>query len=290
MMNKIRMLLGLAVLGFYFCINDYPIHSDEISDMQVHFIDVGQGDSILIKTPHNKHILIDGGPPEAGKKVVAYLRKHLVETIDLLIVTHPDIDHIGGLVAVLKQVNVERILDSGKLHTTRHYAKYIQQIQKQKIPVKIAEQDKKINIDPLLDIEVLNTYKQFRTNNQSSIALKVTYKKVDFLFMADVEIQQERQIMKKTKVDTEILKVAHHGSNTSTSLAFLREIKPNEAILTYSKNNHYGHPVKRVVKNLHKVKANIYSTAALGNIVIRTNGDTYLVIPEKEPLDSLYAS
>src|SRR5699024_4055777 len=108
------LLILLIILGFIFTPYTY-MHADEQPNMKVHFINVGQADSILSLTPSNKTILIDGGPPEAGKKVVAYLKKQKVTKIDLLIATHPDIDHIGGLTHVMKSVEVAKILYSGNL-------------------------------------------------------------------------------------------------------------------------------------------------------------------------------
>ncbi|MGM0942527.1 MAG: ComEC/Rec2 family competence protein [Bacillota bacterium] len=287
---KSKLSIGFIFFIALFNVHIVSIHSEGSSGMQMHFIDVGQGDSMLIKTPANKHILIDGGPPDAGKRVVKYLKKQGVNKIDLLVATHPDVDHIGGLPYVMKHIKVAKILDSGKLHTTRMYAKYIQEIRKQAIPVKVAKLHEKLLVDPLLSIQVLNTYGKSKNNNQSSIALKVSYKEVDFLLMSDVEMEQEKEIMKNIEIDAEILKVAHHGSNTSTSLRFLKAVSPQTAILTYSKENDYGHPVNRVIKNLYKVNANIYSTGALGNLVIRTDGEDYLVFPEKEPFYNLDAS
>lgn len=263
--------------------------AEQQPQMDIHFIDVGQGDSVLIQTPSDKNILIDGGPPKAGDDVVAYLEKHHVKKIDLLIATHPDVDHIGGLIKVMKSIDVKKIIDSGKLYTTRTYAKYISQILKQKIPVTIAEQNQLIQIDPLVKMRILNTHSSAKNNNESSIVLRVSFKEVDFLLMADVEKEQERQLMKKYNLEAEILKVAHHGSSTSTSKNFLKEVKPNLAVITYSKENDYGHPVDRVIENLKKVNAHIYSTAVFGNITISTNGESYMVITEKSPTSVLKA-
>jgi beta-lactamase superfamily II metal-dependent hydrolase len=259
-------------------------------DMQVHFIDVGQGDSMLIQTPSDKTILIDGGPPEAGDKVVSYLKEQQIESIDLLIATHPDIDHIGGLPHVMKGIQVNHILDSGKLHTTRTYANYLQQIRKQNIPVQIAMENEKIKVDPELTILVLNTYGATKTNNQSSIALKLTYEEVDFLLMSDIEMEQEKELMEEHDLQAEIIKVAHHGSNTSTSYPFLREVNPETALLTYSAENDYGHPVDRVIDNLNKINATIYSTAAFGDVVIRTDGKSYVVLPDENPFHRMIKS
>ncbi|SDM70758.1 ComEC/Rec2 family competence protein [Sediminibacillus halophilus] len=251
-------------------------HASE-NELQVHFIDVGQGDSILIEAPNGRKMLVDGGPPSAAEKVSEYLRKRGIKKLDLVVATHPDIDHIGGLVNVLKEFDVKHLIDSGKLYTTSTYFHYLQQIKKQKIPVTVAAGEENIVIDPQLTIRVLNTQNAFKTNNQSSIALSLRYGRIDFLLMADVETIQEQNILDVKQLQAEILKVAHHGSGTSTSFDFIREVRPETAILSYSKTNDFGHPVDRVVDYLQLVGATIYSTAKAGDIVIRTDGKTYVV-------------
>lgn len=276
----------IVVLLFFILIFQ-PVHAikAEQQDMEVYFIDVGQGDSILIQTPENKTILIDGGTPESGDEIVDFLKKQQISAINLLIVTHPDIDHIGGLTKVLKSTKVDKIIDSGKLYTTKAYRNYTKQIAKQKIPVEIVEKNQEIKLDPSIKIQVLNTYEPFRNNNESSIALKVTYKEMDFLFMGDIEKEQEKEIT--GDIQAEIIKVAHHGSRTSSSLDFLQKVNPKVAILTYSKQNDYGHPVDRVIENLYKVHALIYSTAVFGNITITTDGTGYYIWTEKEPTSGI---
>lgn len=251
--------------------------------MEVHFIDVGQGDSILIETPEGKTILIDGGPPESEKKLVSYLKENDIKQIDLLIATHPDYDHIGGLVKVMKTFKVKQILDSGKIHLTKAFANYVNEIRKQEIPTTVAKFNQQIKIDPLIDIKVLNAHKKEKNNNESSIALMVTYDEIDFLLASDIEMEQEERMMKTENINAEILKVAHHGSDSSTSFPFLYEVDPEVAILTYSPENDFGHPVERVIENLDRVDALVYSTAVYGDIVITTDGQDYLVFPDKDP-------
>ncbi|SFE30425.1 Metal-dependent hydrolase, beta-lactamase superfamily II [Lentibacillus persicus] len=265
-------------------------HAEQASEMEVHFIDVDQGDSILIQTPSGKNILIDGGPPKAGKKVTAFLEKQDVKKLDLMIATHPDIDHIGGLLEVMKSVDVERIMDTGKIHSTRTYARYISQIMKRQIPIEIAERNDFLQVDPLLQARILNTDNSSKSNNESSIVLKLTFGKIDFLLMSDVKKKQEKELIEKHNLNSEIVKVAHHGSRTSTSLDFLKKVSPNAAILTYGKKNRFGHPVDRVMKNLQKVGTAIYPTAAFGDITVRTDGKGFVIYHEKNPLSSLKAS
>lgn len=277
--------LYIAILLFAF--PQMTITGDENYLMKVHFIDVGQGDSILIQTPANKNILIDGGSPKAGQKVVDYLEKTNIKKLDIIIATHPDIDHIGGLPHVMKSVKVDKIIDSGKFYTTKTYFKYMNQIKQDHIPITIATKGEYIHIDPSIKMKVLNTYERRKNNNQSSIVLKITYDDIDFLLMADVEKEQEKELQEQYNLEADIVKIAHHGSRTSSSLEFLQEVNPKIALITYSIKNKYGHPVHRVIENLNKINALIYSTAVFGDIIIQTDGKNFFIITEKSPIDGL---
>ncbi len=290
-MNRfmLRFLSGTIVILLIMTGQAGYIHAEEQPKMDVHFIDVGQGDSILVQTPSGKNILIDGGPPDAGKKVAAYLEKHNVNQIDLLVATHPDIDHIGGLPFILKSVEVKQLLDSGKMYTTKTYARYISQILFYKIPVAIAKEDELIKIDPHVKIRILNAHSGSENNNESSTVLRISFKEIDFLLMADVKKEQEEEMAKKYQLDSEIIKIAHHGSSTSTSLDFLKEVSPRLAVISYGRTNDFGHPVDRVINNLDKVNADIYSTAVFGDMTIRTDGNSYMLMTEKTPVSILDA-
>lgn len=289
MANQKYILLILITI-LLVTVPDEVIHGAEQLEMKVHFIDVGQGDSILVQTPSNKNILIDGGPPEAGKRVVDYLKNLHINKLDLLIATHPDIDHIGGLPSVMKSIKVDQVIDSGKFYTTKTYSKYINEIHKQKIPMIIAQQGEQINLDPLLHIQILNAYERRRSNNQSSIVLKISFNDISFLLMGDVERGQEKEMLTKYYMKANIIKIAHHGSRTSSTLPFLQAVNPEVALLTYHKRNDYGHPVNRVIKNLDQLNTTIYSTAVFGDIVVNTDGISYFIQPQKNPLDGLLES
>nr|WP_255421360.1 MULTISPECIES: MBL fold metallo-hydrolase [Paraliobacillus] len=245
--------------------------------MLVHFINVGQGDSILIETPNQENILIDGGPPDASEKVIAYLKEQNIKEIDLLIATHPDIDHIGGLLKVIDQFKIKEIWDSGKFYYTRTYHRYFRKIKNGNIPIEIAKVNTMKTLGDNISLIVLNANSILKTNNQSSLALSLTYGSVDFLLMSDVEKKQEIKLMQRTDVESEVLKVAHHGSDTSSSFAFLQAVDPEIAILSYGEDNTYGHPVGTTVNKLLDVGATLYSTAKAGDIVIATDGETYRI-------------
>src|SRR5699024_7228540 len=154
-----------------------------------------------------ENILIDGGPPKSGKKVIKYLKNHYVEKIDLLIATHPDIDHIGGLKKVLKSFPVNRVIDIGKVHPTKSFMEYIYQLFKQKIPMLIAEEGKKLNMFKGVDMRILNAYNSGEKNNEASIVLKLGYGDITFLLMGDVGKKEEERLLDKYNLQADIIKI-----------------------------------------------------------------------------------
>ncbi|MFD1067290.1 ComEC/Rec2 family competence protein [Oceanobacillus locisalsi] len=275
-------LLILIIIPFHI---PSPIQAaQEMPAMKVHFINVGQGDSILIETPLDRTILIDGGPPEAGEAVVDYIKELRINEIDLMIATHPDVDHIGGLVRVLDEVEVGGVLDIGKLHPTKTFASYMNRIRDLQIPMTVAEKDTPIEIDPMISMDIWNAAQPLTSPNASSLVIKLNYGETDMLFMGDVGKKEEKEMMKKHDVDAEVIKIGHHGSNTSSSMPFLKAVDPEFAFLTYSKDNNYGHPVPRVIDHLNDIHALIYSTAALDSITVETDGNTLMVNPKMNPI------
>ncbi|WP_442596813.1 S-layer homology domain-containing protein [Neobacillus sp. D3-1R] len=249
-----------------------------LPDFQVHFLDVGQGDSILVLFPDGKNMLVDGGKKEMGNSVVQYLKAQGIQSLDLVVSTHPDADHLGGLLAVLANIPVKAILDSGNTHTTETYSEYLQLIQQKGIPVSVAKEGQLLDYDKRVKVEVLNSGDANEESNEASIVLKLSMGTIDFLLTADAEAPQEAQMVQTYNVEAEILKAGHHGSQTSTSALFLDEVRPKVAILSYGLNNQYGHPHKEVLDRLLQWGTSIYSTAQSGTIVVKTNGSTYDVL------------
>jgi beta-lactamase superfamily II metal-dependent hydrolase len=251
--------------------------------LQMTFFNVGQGDATLIILPNGKKILVDGGPPKAGTGLVQKLRAMGITSLDLVVGTHPDFDHIGGILDVLKSMPVSMVLDSGKKYVTNIYYQYIHLIKKKKIPLLYAEKGEQLHLDPSVKITVLNNGAKRDENNESSVVLKISYKHADFLLTGDADVFAENQMMKKKyDLQAEVLKVGHHGSYTSTSDTFLDHVHPVYAILSYQKGNPFGHPHSVVLRRLKEHEVAIYETAIHGDIQIETNG-YMLQVEEEEP-------
>ncbi|WP_394141280.1 S-layer homology domain-containing protein [Cytobacillus oceanisediminis] len=245
-------------------------------ELSAHFIDVGQGDSILVLAPNGKTMLVDGGKRDAGDEVVAYLHKLGINTIDVMVSTHPDSDHIGGLIDVLEQVDVKQVVDSGKSHTTQTYYEYLNLIDVKNIPYQVPGVGDLIHIDENVKIQVLNSGKETGDNNESSIVLKVSYGEIDYLLTGDAGIESEKVMGQVFDVSAEILKVSHHGSDTGSNYTFIQMVHPEAAIFSYGKNN-YGHPDPVIVQRMKNVSADLYSTYESGDIIVKTNGENYTV-------------
>ena len=253
----------------------YTLNDDlrPVEDMTAHFIDVGQGDSTLLETPSGKTILIDGGRKSAGEEVVDYLASAGIDTIDLLVATHPDADHIGGLIDVLETMDVKQVLDSGKEHTTDTYIEYLDLIDKKDIPFETAVEGEVLSYEDM-SMKVMNSKESSSDNNESSIVLKVSHGEIDFLLTGDATIQNEEEMLPAFNLEAEILKVGHHGASTSTSLAFIDEVQPEVGILSYGENS-YGHPDSEVVDRLWEEEVKLYSTCDQGDIAITSTGSSY---------------
>lgn len=277
-----KRILILILFFFVTLPSEIGVVSDDNQQLEVHFLDVGQGDSTLVILPNKKVILIDGGPIESGDNVMEVLQQLHIKKIDLLVATHPDIDHIGGLLTVLKKVKVKNVLDSGRNYDTHTYQSYINIIKKKDIPLKKAKEGKFVHLDSSVNIQILNDAKEKDENNESSIVLKISYKKADVLLTGDADVfVEEQMIAKKYNLGADILKVGHHGSYTSTSPRFLEIVRPKYAIISYAKSNEYGHPHKRVLERLKVQQVKVLRTADVGMISIHTDGE-YLTVGNGE--------
>jgi len=249
-------------------------------EMQVHFINVGQGDSILIESPSGKTMLIDGGVKGAGQQIVSYLKELGINKLDIVVATHPDADHIGGLIPVLDNMTIEQFYDSGKVHTSQTFEEMLTRIDEKNIPYHVPKIGDDIEFDKDVNVKVLNANDQATDNNDASIVLKMTYGNVSFLLTGDAGVALEKEML-QYDVKATVLKAGHHGSNTSSSEEFIQAVKPEVTILSYGEDNKYGHPHAEIVDRLQAIGSKIYATADLGTITVSTDGVNYTVNGKK---------
>ncbi len=244
--------------------------------LEVHFIDVGQGDSIFIKTPE-KNILIDGGG--RGNTVVNYLRNQGVESLDLVIGTHPHADHIGGLINVMQAIPVKEIIDPGVAHTTVTFEDYLDVIDEKDIIFTEGRAGMKRDLGSGAEMKIIHPTSPSSSHlNDASIVCRVTFGEVSFMFTGDAEQGAESQILNRGyELKSDILKVGHHGSRTSTTPPFLSAVSPSTAIIMCGAGNTYGHPHEETLNTLSDAGVDIYRTDKQGSIVITTDGSSYNV-------------
>lgn len=252
--------------------------SSDTGLLEVVFIDVGQGDSIYVRTPGGSDVLIDGGSASEGSSVVSFLRAKGVDDIELLVATHPDEDHIGGLPAVLSAFDVGMVWESGFVKDTQAYSNYKDAVTAEACPVEQPRRGESADIDPYLDVAVLNPPEPlYPASNQNSIVLYVKYGSVSFLFTGDIDSAVEGDIIESgASLASDVLKVAHHGSLYSSSTGFLAAAQPVISVISVGAND-YGHPAASTLEGLAAVGSEIYRTDTRGSIAVTSDGFYYNV-------------
>ncbi len=268
------LLLLLIITSFVFFFNVFP--GEDSSILQVHFIDVGQGDSILIQTPGKQNILIDGGEKNQGAYLQSYLQKQGVKHLHMVIATHPHADHIGGLVQVLANFPTDTVYLPPVTHTTRTFEDLLSTIEQENIPLSPPPSSEPILFEKDLALEFLSPQRDFQDHlNDWSIVLKLTYDNHRFLFTGDIEGAAETALIQdysRDRLDADVLKVSHHGSSTSSSLSFLEAVSPQVSVISSGKENPYGHPHKETLERLLQFSPNLYRTDLQGTVLINSDG------------------
>lgn len=250
-------------------------------------MDIGQGDGIYIHTPAGKHILIDAGP-DARRGVLPFLRSRHIDHIDVMLLTHPHSDHIGGAVSpredqspsvnsVLKYCQVGEVLDSGKDHPTPEYRELLEEIEKRGIRYRQPRTGEKLLWDPALDITVLHPdHPDYDNVNDNSIMIRLVYNKISFVFTGDGEAEAEAAVLSNAtgSLKSDVLKVGHHGSRTSTSPEFLEAVHPRYALISCGAHNSFRHPRPETLEKLEGIGAKILRTDLDGFLLFKTDGQT----------------
>jgi competence protein ComEC len=245
--------------------------------IEVVFLDVGEsGDGFLVKTWEEKYMLIDGGRRDSG--VTEALQARGVPRIDVLVATNPDADHIGGLISVLKALPVGEVWLSGDTNTTRTFEDFVEAVSASRASVHRARRGDVIRLGSLT-AQVLNPSEPlFSDRNNNSVALRLEFGRVSFLFTGDMEKEAEARLLAAgVSLKSTILKLGHHGSRTSTSPAFLATVQPEVAVYQAGANNRYGHPHRETLEALARANVQVYGTGANGVIVLTSDGTSYKV-------------
>ena len=249
--------------------SEKPIYNNQI--LEIHFIDVGQGDSIFIELPNTQTMLIDAGESWKSTTVINYINDQGYTKLDYVIGTHPHADHIGGLAQVINNFSIGNIYMPKAVSTSKTYENLLSTIANKGLSVTTAKAG--VNIinqnDLKIDIIAPNSSSYSNLNNYSAV-IKITYGSKKFLFMGDAETKSESEIL--TDVSADVIKIGHHGSDTSSSQNFINRVKPIYAIVMVGSGNKYDHPYIDILNKWENSGAKIYRTDINGNIVVSSNG------------------
>lgn len=275
-----KLLFGLTVFTAlaYFTLEKIP------SQTEVNFLDIGQGDAILIVTPQLKTILIDGGPGETVLEELGDILPFFVRDIDLMILTHPHRDHIEGLVEVLKRYEVHQLLLSGDEYGSTLYSEFLKVAREKEetdgLQIYFAESENDFKIETgsnYLFLDVIYPIgsiagKTYENTNNASVVIKMSAPGGrTFLFTGDCEIECEEEILQnypQGKLDSDILKIGHHGSRTSTSQTFLDAVSPEIAVIQSGTDNQFDHPHPETLEKLKNANVKVHRNDLEGTVTI----------------------
>lgn len=269
---KIIICLLIVLILINFIIYIFP------QKLRIFFIDVGQGDSTLIITPDKKTVLIDGGGSDSfdvGEKVLLpYLLDRRILKVDYVLISHFDTDHCGGILTIMEKVKVKNIIISEQAEHSENYERFKKLMINKKIRLIEVKKGDKIKIGRYSEFKILFPTSRLLSENplnNNSIVAQFNYNNFKMLFTGDIEKLAEQQILKteKAEIRADILKVAHHGSKTSSIPEFIKAVRPKIALIGVGKNNTFGHPNQQTIKNLENIKCRIYRTDLQGEIIIK---------------------
>lgn len=280
MRNKLLILLISIFLIFTLISCHNPPTSINNDNLQIHFIDVGQGDAVLLTTK-DKNLLIDSGPKEARKDLISYLKDRNINTLDYIILTHPHEDHMGGMAKVISTFNIGKIYSPKITSNSKNYEDFINAIKEKNLKINVIKSgESSINLKDNISITFFSPIENYdntpldNINNYSPI-IKIAYLNNSIILTGDAEKEIEQKAIEENfPLKADILKVGHHGSSTSTTEDFLSKVNPKIAVISVGKYNKYGHPNKETLDKLKKKDALIYRTDLEGTIILELDGNS----------------
>jgi competence protein ComEC len=273
--KKIRIILLVCCIFLVDCFNFVGGSSafGSQAGLVIHFIDVGQADSALVMCDQ-KTMLIDGGNVADSDLIYTFLKKHNIKHLNYIIGTHAHEDHIGGLAGALNYATVDKAYCPVTDYNSKAFANFVKYLDRQNVSIKIPAVGETFTLGSAT-VQFLAPQKKYDKTNNTSIVLKITYGKTSFLFTGDAERESESDILAAGyNLFSTVLKVGHHGSATSTSYPFLREIMPQYAIIPVGKGNSYGHPDDNTLSRLRDADVIVYRTDVHGDISCSSDGSS----------------
>nr|WP_051585740.1 ComEC/Rec2 family competence protein [Caldanaerobius polysaccharolyticus] len=272
----LALLAAILMLGLSGCTSSVEQSPEVLAkkELVVSYIDVGQGDSILVQGPSGKNMLIDAGIPEEGSKVVSYLKSRGVKKIDVLVATHPHSDHIGGMPDVIYAFPVNKVYMPKVGNNTYSYEKLLVAIKRKGLKVTTARAGVSLDLGSGVQVTILApNSSHYDDLNEYSAVIKLRYGDTSFLFEGDAGAISEKEMLKLGyDLKADVLKVGHHGSAYSTSMAFLEAVSPRYAVISVGRYNDYGHPARVTLNRLRSQGVAIYRTDEKGTIIAFSDG------------------
>lgn len=253
----------------------------EYTDMRLHFIDVGQGDSTFIELGNGQTMLIDAGNPENGYEIAGYIKGLEYTDINYVVATHPHSDHIGGMSTILQSFAIGDMYMPGQAHTSQTFENLVDTIAQEGITLHKAKAGVNVLDDDKIKIDILAPFNDEYSNlNNCSAVVRVKYGNTVAIFTGDAEAQIESQIL-NSGIDADILKVGHHGSDTASSESFISAVSPKTAVISCGKYNSYSHPHNEILARLDNAGADIYRTDEVGTVIVTADSEKNISVDKK---------
>lgn len=277
-------IVGVILLALLLILVDYiPTQEprtgtiNRAGNMKVHFIDVGQGDAILVEAD-NSAMLIDAGDTNKRSVITDYLDSQNIKKLDYVIATHPHIDHIGGLDTVLNSYEVENVILPDVLHTTKAYENLLNTMKERNLSAIKAKVGSLYYLGSASFTILAPNSDNYEDVNNYSIVIRLCYGDSVFLLTGDAEkLSEEEMLASGRDLSADVIKLAHHGSAYSSCEEFLEAVNPTYAVVSVADNNDYGHPHARTLNTIHRQNIKLYRTDKQGTIVFHTDGTTISV-------------
>lgn len=250
-------------------------HSNSTQLMEIHYIDVGQGDAILVQV-NDKNLLIDSGPKESSSNLFNYLHSLNINKLDYVIATHPHEDHIGNMYSVIKKFDIGEFFAPKVTHSSKSFERMVESLISKNKKINIFDTNTtSINLGENIYISTYSPSKKDYGNNLNlySTVFRIQYGNTSFLFTGDAEKNNEDEILNSySSIRSNVLKIAHHGSSTSTSQAFLEAVNPEITIISVGSDNSYNHPNSKILNLLNSIGTKVYRTDKDSTIILISDG------------------